>query len=69
MTLHRWERPTETQQQDGVLCILVEFKTLNLEDGRRVPYENRIPYRALSLWRRYQRGGDLPFWISVKDES
>ena len=59
-----WERPTDAQQKEGILAIMIERCHL-YHDGRVIPYEQRTPYRHDSLLRRYKRGADMPPFLTV----
>lgn len=60
-----WARPTEAQLAQGILAIMIEAHSLPLPDGTRRYYEQRTPYRADSLLRRYKRGADMPPFLTV----
>jgi hypothetical protein len=62
MTTHTWKRPNAAQASRGIIAVNVAYHHSSIG----TIYEQSLDYTAAMLERRIARGGDLPYWITIK---
>lgn len=67
MPKHDWRRPSAEEAARGVLAVLISPQTMRLK-GADIAFTQCLPYTAQMLERRNQRGGSLPYFITMKQE-